>query len=135
MKRLNFICLTALPLLMCAVPAAAQQVPAPTPPAPAPPAASPDAPREVDFSAAQLTYDSDNEVVVAAGEVRMASEGNTLRADSVTWNRNTDQVRAQGNVRVVTPEGDTVYGDDIVQGAASDVADHDAVVLERDRAG
>ena len=118
MKRLNFICLTALPLLMCAVPAAAQQVPAPTPPAPVPapaePAPSPDAPREVDFSAAQLTYDSDNEVVIAAGEVRMASEGNTLRADSVTWNRNTDQVRAQGNVRVVTPEGDTVYGDDVV---------------------
>jgi LPS-assembly protein len=104
---------------MSAVSAAAQPAePTAAPPgeiAPAgTPAADSDAEHKVDFSAAQLTYDSDSEIVTAAGEVRMASEGNMLRADSVSWNRTSDQVRAQGNVRLLTPQGDTVYGDDVV---------------------
>ncbi|MDB5719972.1 MAG: LPS-assembly protein LptD [Alphaproteobacteria bacterium] len=116
MKKLNFICLTALPLLILAAPAAAQQVePKPQQQAPPPAAAGPaDAPRQVDFSASQLSYDSDNEIVTAVGEVRMLSQGNHLRADSVAWNRKTDEVRAIGNVRVVNPQGDTVYGDDVL---------------------
>jgi LPS-assembly protein len=124
-KKLNFICLTALPLSMYAATAAAQPAEpqktaesaapalAEMPPAEAAPAASED-PRRIAFSSAELSYDSDNEIVVASGDVRMSSEGNQLRADKVIWNRNDDQVRAQGSVRLVTPQGDTVYGDDVV---------------------
>ena len=68
----------------------------------------------VDFSADQLIYDSDSEVVTVSGDVRMTREGNSLRADRVIWNRNTGEVRAEGNVRVVNPQGDAAYGDSIV---------------------
>jgi LPS-assembly protein len=124
-KKLNFICLTAMPLSIYAVPAAAQQVEAQKPadmvsaPAAADAAVAPspvesEDTRRIAFSSAELSYDSDSEIVGASGDVRMSSEGNQLRADKVTWNRNDDQVRAQGNVRLVTPQGDTVYGDDVV---------------------
>jgi LPS-assembly protein len=104
-KKLDFICLTALPLLLClAEPAFAQDEPA------SPPGES----REVDFSANALTYDSEGDVVTATGDVRMVSEGNNLRADTVTWNRVSGEVKAEGNVRIVNPGGDTVYGDSVV---------------------
>jgi LPS-assembly protein len=44
----------------------------------------------------------------------MNSEGNNLRADRVIWNRRSDEVRAEGNVRLVTPEGDVAYGDSVI---------------------
>ena len=44
----------------------------------------------------------------------MNREGNHLRADSVIWNRVTGEVRAEGNVRVVSPEGDIAFGDSVV---------------------
>ncbi len=73
MKRLSFICWTALPLLLCAPGAAlAQEAPA------APPAAA-EADAPVDFSADQLTYDVQNEIVTVSGDVRM-----TLHAGKAT---------------------------------------------------
>jgi LPS-assembly protein len=53
----------------------------------------------------------------------MNSEGNALKADRVVWNRRTDEARAIGNVRTVTPEGHVLYGDDVVLTNAM----HDAV--------
>ena len=132
MKKLNLICLTAMPLLCLSAPAMAQ-VTKPSPDAPADPPATPsadpsaapgtaeatapaaqDGTREVAFSAASLAYDSDNELVTASGDVRMNSEGNNLRSDQVIWNRKSDEVRAVGNVRIVTPEGNKVYADNAV---------------------
>ncbi len=80
----------------------------------APVAAPDEEDRQVDFSADQLTYDTDAEIVTASGEVRMTTEGNNLRADTVIWNRQTGEVRAEGNVRIVNPQGDAAYGDSIV---------------------
>jgi LPS-assembly protein len=96
--------LTALPLLL-ALPGAAlaQEQPAP----PAQPAEEP----TVDFSADQVTYESQADFIVAEGQVRMAREGNYLAADRVSWDRKSGQVVAQGNVVVVTPEGDKLIGD------------------------
>jgi LPS-assembly protein len=111
-KKLNLICLTALPLLLAAPGSALAQEEGPrvddgTPAAPA------DA-RDVAFSADQLTYDNEAQLVTASGDVRMTSEGNRLRAERVTWNRATDEVRAEGNVRVVNPGGDVAYADSVV---------------------
>ena len=50
-----------------------------------------------------MTYDSDADVVTASGEVRMDREGNYLAADQVVWDRKTGQVRAKGNVVLLTP--------------------------------
>ena len=83
------------------------QPPAPTADAPVSPA------DEVTFSAAQLDYDDNADIVTATGDVRMFRNGARLRADKVTWNRQTGEVRAIGNVAVVNANGDKAYADDI----------------------
>jgi LPS-assembly protein len=85
------------------------------PTAPPPPtAAATNAPEDqVTFSAAQLDYDDNADIVTATGDVRMFRNGSRLRADKVTWNRQTGEMRAIGNVAVVNSDGDTAYGDDV----------------------
>ena len=68
---------------------------------------------QIDFAADTLEYQSDTDVVTASGDVRMAREGNRVRADRVVWNRKSGQVRAIGNVRIVNPGGDIAYGDSV----------------------
>ncbi|PSJ37331.1 LPS-assembly protein LptD [Allosphingosinicella deserti] len=130
MKRPNLICLTALPLLLCAPAAAfAQNEEIAGPPAPA---ALGDDTQEVAFTADVLAYDENSDVVTVTGDVRMNSQGNRLRADKVVWTRSSDEVRAEGNVRLVTPEGDVAYGDSVILNNAmrDAVADNLLVVLE-----
>lgn len=112
MKKLNLICLTALPLLAFPGAALAQDDPPPQGDDPAASAATDG--REVAFSSDELSYDSEAQIVTASGDVRMNSEGNRLRADRVSWNRTTDEVRAEGNVRVVNPGGDVAYADSVI---------------------
>ena len=96
--------------MLLGVPASALAQPA----APEAPAESADSGDVVSFSADQVSYDSENELVTASGAVRMAREGNYLAADRVVWNRRTGEVRAEGNVVVVNPEGDRLVGDSVV---------------------
>ena len=91
--------------------AMAQAQTAPATPAPA--VASPDENQIVTFSADEVSYDSNNDVVTASGEVRMSREGNYLASDTVTWDRKSGQVYARGNVVIVTPEGDKLVGDNV----------------------
>jgi LPS-assembly protein len=101
-KSFKFICGTALPLILClAEPAVAQEAPARA------------ETQQVSFSADQLTYDSEADIVTASGAVQMRREGNEVIADSVSWNRRTGEVRAGGNVRVTNPQGDVAYGDSV----------------------
>jgi LPS-assembly protein len=67
----------------------------------------------VEFSADQVTYDSDADIVTASGAVRMNREGNYLAADEVVWNRKTGQVYAKGSVVLLTPQGDKLIGDNV----------------------
>jgi LPS-assembly protein len=97
-------------LLALPTAAAAQDAPAPEAPVEAPAATD----TSVEFSADQVTYDSDSDTVSATGEVRMAREGNYLAADQIVWDRKSGEVRAQGNVVLVTPEGDKLVGEDVV---------------------
>ena len=103
--RRTFVWWTALPLLL-GIPAAAgaQAVPST-------PAADQSA---IEFSADQVVYDSNADVVTASGAVRMNREGNYLAADEVVWDRKSGQVRAEGNVVVLTPQGDRLIGEDVV---------------------
>ena len=112
-KRAILLATAALALL--STPAAAQDLterPAEPPPPPSPSAeALPEG--MVEFSAGELVYDSEADIVTATGDVRMTREGNRLRADRVIWNRGSGEVRAEGNVAVTNPQGDTAYGDSI----------------------
>ena len=141
MKKPNLLCLTALPLLLCAPAAALAQAdgaataPPTVPAGPDGRAAESDpaaGSREVAFSADRLEYDSDNEIVTVTGDVRMNSEGNNIRADRLVWTRHNDEIRAEGNVRLVTPEGDVAYGDSILLTDAmrDAVAENVLLVLE-----
>ena len=105
MNTFRLICRTALPLLLTASYAASAQVTEP---------AVGEAPDTIAFSADQLTYDENADTVTAAGAVRMNREGYHLSADSVTWNRISGEVRAEGDVRVTSPAGDVAYSDNVV---------------------
>ncbi len=98
------LCLTALPLFL-ALPSAAWAQD--TAPVPAPVEAEP----QIEFSADEVVYDSEADLVSAQGQVRMMRDGNYLAADRISWNRETGRVIAEGNVVVVNPEGDKLIGE------------------------
>jgi len=115
--------------------------PGPLPPAPpfAQPAAEqsepllpgdPDAP--IRFSADRVEYDENRETITATGEVFMFREGYRLLADRVIWTRQSGEVRAEGNVRVSSPEGDRAYGESVVldDELRDGVIEHLLIVLE-----
>ncbi len=114
-KKPNYFLLAAtFPLLCAGAPLFAQSLA--TPPAAA--LAQGDAPtpaneEEVTFASDSLSFDSDAEIVIATGNVRMARQGDRLRADKVQWNQTTGVVRAEGNVAVVNSGNDTLYGDSV----------------------
>ena len=51
--------------------------------------------------------------VVAEGNVEAKYEGRILRADRLTYDRNTDRVRAAGNVVIIDVDGSESYADEI----------------------
>jgi LPS-assembly protein len=106
-RHTGFLAGAALPFVLVAAPLAAQDAPAPVEAQPAP------ASYDVDFTADALDYDSEQDIVVARGNVLMTREGHRLQADEIRWTRKTGQVEARGNVRVTTPAGDTAYGDTV----------------------
>jgi LPS-assembly protein len=68
----------------------------------------------IKFTAEQVNYDSDADIVTASGNVVLNRDGYSLAADSVIWNRKTGEVKAQGNMRSIGPNGEIAYGDSIV---------------------
>ena len=103
---------TGLAVLAFATPAVAQVAPAPPVEVPGATAADDEGPTE--FTADRLEYGNDSDTVTASGQVRLVREGNRVRADRLIWNRRTGEVRAEGNVAVVNPGGDTAYGEVVV---------------------
>jgi len=90
------------------------QTPAVEPPPPSP-TALPEGEGEdqIQFTADQLEYDNEQDVVTATGDVRLYRRSERLRADKVVWNRKSGRVVAEGNVVLVNPQGDSAYGDKI----------------------
>lgn len=86
----------------------------PAPTADVQPDTGPVSAEQIAFEADQIDYDYDNEVVTASGHVVARRTDDTLRADSIVWDRKSGQVTAKGNVRVTNANGDTAYSDDFV---------------------
>jgi len=98
----------ALALLALPLPVLAQEpVPAQDPPSDS------QADREIAFEANEVGYDSDSEVVTASGDVILRSQGQSVRADAVSWNRNSGQIVATGNIRLVDEDGNQLFTDRI----------------------
>jgi len=60
-----------------------------------------------------LTYDNDQEVVIAAGAVQIEYGGNRLVAQRVTYDRKSGRVLATGNVEIVDKDGTRIFSDKI----------------------
>ena len=102
------LCLTALPLVMT-IPAAASAAQEPAPASESQPVAEP----VIEFSADEVAYENQADVVTAQGQVRMSRDGNYLAADKVSWDRRSGRVLAEGNVVVMTPQGDKLVSDKV----------------------
>ena len=102
-----------LALVLLAAPAAlAAQVQSP-PPAEDLAATPAPAPRKIDFEARELAYNSDTDIVTARGNVILRSEDRSVRADEVTWDRNTGKIIASGNIRLVDDAGNQLFTDQV----------------------
>jgi LPS-assembly protein len=86
----------------------------------------------IDFSADVVTYDNSADLVIAEGRVRMSRDGNYLATDRVSWDRKTGRVIAEGNVVVVTPQGDKLIGEriDLTDSLRDGTVDNLLIVLE-----
>ncbi|MBN2971931.1 LPS-assembly protein LptD [Roseomonas aeriglobus] len=134
MKRPALLSSGALALALIALPAAAQDLQdrsvAPPPPSEVSLPARDD---QVQFSADTLEYQFEDDIVTAKGDVRMFRQADRLRADTVTWNRKTGQVIANGNIAVTNPGGDVAYGDriELTDSLKDGVIENMLVVLEQ----
>lgn len=63
------------------------------------------------IEADQLTYDTENEIVVAIGNVEIVYDERTLMADKVTYNQKTDTIVADGNVSLTEATGEVFFAE------------------------
>ncbi|MXO66783.1 LPS assembly protein LptD [Altericroceibacterium endophyticum] len=67
--------------------------------------------REIGFEADSLSFDSEADIVSASGNVVMRSGDQSVRADNVSWDRNSGQIVAEGNIRFVDEHGNQLFTD------------------------
>ena len=75
----------------------------------APSQAQSEAEREIAFEADRLEYAENSAQVTATGNVVLRRAAESVRADSVTWNRDTGEIVAAGNVRLVDGDGNQLF--------------------------
>ena len=81
-------------------------------PSPGPAGAS-QAPRQVAFEANAVSYDQNLDTVSASGDVILRSQDQSVRADTVTWNRMSGKIMAVGNIRFVDENGNQLFTDQL----------------------
>ena len=77
----------------------------------APPASQTTSQPPIDFGADRVDYNDQTDVLTASGNVFLKRDDQTVRADTVTWNRQTGKILAAGHVRVVDENGDNTFTD------------------------
>ena len=60
------------------------------------------------FSADEVLYDDQLEIVTARGNVEIVQGGRTLLADLISYDRKQDIVTAFGNISLLEPSGDVI---------------------------
>lgn len=101
----------ALALVLAGQPFAALAQDAEASPAEAAAAAPTGDSAPVGFEADGVSYDSNGDTVTAFGNVILRRGEQSMRADKVTWNRNTGQIEATGNIRFVDQDGNQLFSD------------------------
>ncbi|MEX0300383.1 MAG: LPS-assembly protein LptD, partial [Kordiimonas sp.] len=64
---------------------------------------------QIEFSADQVTYDTENNTIKAVGRVHLNRDGYILDAGEVSYNETTGEIVASGAVVLITPSGDKIY--------------------------
>lgn len=57
----------------------------------------------------ELVHDKDQDIVIARGAAQVYRQGHTVLADKITFNRKTKRVTANGNVKMIEPNGQIIY--------------------------
>lgn len=70
-------------------------------------------PRQMDFTADKVEYDSQQDIVTASGDVLVESNGQKLEAQKIVWNRITGDVSAFDQVKITHDDGTVIYGEHI----------------------
>ncbi len=65
------------------------------------------------FSADEIRYDQQNEIVTAKGNVEIVQGERVLKADMVTYNVQKDEVVASGNIVLLEPTGEVLFADKV----------------------
>lgn len=78
---------------------------------PAPTEGQPEVP--VNLLADEMSFDRENGLVSAYGNVEITHGDRTMLADKVTYNQNTDIVQAAGNITILEPSGEILFADQI----------------------
>lgn len=117
----------ALLLASLSVPAFAQETPEPVQILPAasniedesqpslpPPEFNEAGERLIAFEANELRYDDEADIISASGDVLLRSGDQSVRADSVSWNRVTGEIVAEGELRYVDADGNQIFADRLV---------------------
>ena len=69
--------------------------------------------QRIAFEADLLDYDSKGDIITASGHVILRREGQTLEADSVSWNRQSGLIEAKGNIRLTDSQGSQLFTDSL----------------------
>ncbi|HEY1930376.1 MAG TPA: LPS assembly protein LptD [Acetobacteraceae bacterium] len=65
----------------------------------------------VTFSADQVQYDQQHNLVIATGHVQAWQNDHVVRADQVTYDRATGTLTAKGHVVLLEPDGEVIFAD------------------------
>ncbi len=65
--------------------------------------------QEIAFEADSIAYDTEEDIVSASGNVVARSGDQSVRANSVSWNRMTGEIVAEGNVRYIDEDGNQLF--------------------------
>jgi len=63
----------------------------------------------INFSAKKVEYHSDEKMIVAIGEVTLHHENTVLKANEVTFNRTTREVKATGSITIQDDKGNIMF--------------------------
>ncbi|MBL4613223.1 MAG: LPS-assembly protein LptD, partial [Emcibacter sp.] len=65
--------------------------------------------KNITFSARKIEYDSNNNLIVATGDVTLYHDNNTLKADKIILDRSTQEVKATGNISIQDGNGNIMF--------------------------
>ena len=68
---------------------------------------------KIAFESDTITYKNDDDIVTASGNVVLHRADRSLRADKVSWNRNTGKIIASGNIRMVDEDGNQLFTEQV----------------------